>query len=215
MKSTKKRTMTNLRFPSSLWIILLWLITIIGTGGSCNESHKGTFVQLNVVLGPLIGADVSICPLTNLDLEIARGTTEDATEINKAGRVALEIPQEHREAPLFVHVEGGVDIDADDDGIRDPVPTSNVSTFEFVVPTAADLENMGVVVNPLLLFASRYLLDNLWVASAISEDFEPLSDPEAVRTVQRRIAKALLNEDVNGDNTIGWEDLVSFHPLID
>jgi hypothetical protein len=31
----------------------------------------------------------------------------------------------------------------------------------------------------------------------------------------RRVAKALIKEDVDGDGTIGWQDIVSFHPLTD
>ena len=183
-------------------------------GGGGDGSSNAT-VALNVVLGPLIGADVSVYPLNNPSLEIARGITEDATDIEEAGWVHLEIAPEYQKIPLYLRIKGGIDIDANDDGIRDSETDGYDATYKFVLPPASDLKDIKVVANPLILLASRYFFDNLWVSSAIKSDYEPRSDPEAVRTIQRRIARAFLKEDVDGDGIIGWQDLNKFHPLLD
>lgn len=75
--------------------------------------------------------------------------------------------------------------------------------------------------NPLLLFATDYVFENIDSAatplggSNLPPGYDPAEDPESVRTVLRRVAKAIISEDINGDGIIDWQDLVSFHPLTD
>ena len=214
MKKARNRFINNLPYLFLVGVIAFGLMTIVGTGGGGGGGSR-TIIQLNVVMGPIVGANVFVYPLDNRNLEIASGITEDSEDINEAGHVSLEIPPEYSETPLLLRVIGGVDIDTDDDGVRDAEPTDNDITLEVAVPTAAELEGMRVVANPLLLYASGYVLSNFQGESNIPEGYEPATDPEAVRNVLRRVAKALLKEDIDGDGTIDWQDIVSFHPLTD
>jgi hypothetical protein len=227
MKGKKRQQL--LRYLYLMIMSILGIIVIIssggGGGGGGDGSDGGTettgagsdIIELNVVLGPLVEAGISVMPLSLEETEIANGTTLDADDLAEAGYVSFEIPEVYRETPLLVRTAGGKNIDANDDGVRDAEPTviGNNINFDFAFPTAADLEDTSIVANPLVLFASPYVTGLLYEDSNLPEDYEPEQDPEAVRTVMRRVAKALVKEDVDGDGTIDWQDIVSFHPLTD
>jgi hypothetical protein len=225
----EKQDMFRWRYGFFLMIFLIGTLLIIGSGGgggggdsSSESSDSGTettgagseIIELSAVLGPIVGADVDVAPLDNLDNIITAGTTEDADDLNDAGRVSLEIPAGYTNTPLYVRVSGGVDIDVQDDGIRDGTPTDNDVDFYFAVPTQSDLEGMTVVANPLLWYASKYVISGVEGGSNLPAGYEPSTDPEAVRTVMHRVAAALIEEDVDGDGVISWEDIVTFHPLV-
>ena len=192
MNKARNGFIKTLPYLCLVGVIALGLMTIVGTGGgggagdTDTSSAGGGVIQLNVVMGPIVGANVFVYPLDNRDLEIASGVTEDSEDITEAGHVSLEIPPEYSETPLLLLVIGGVDIDADDDGVRDTEPTNNDITLEFAFPTPDDLEDLQIVANPLLLFASSYVLRDLW-------GDETITDPEEIRIIMRRVAKALIH----------------------
>jgi hypothetical protein len=193
-----------------------------GGGGSSSESSdSGTettgagseIIELSAVLGPIVGASVWVSPINDTGNLLASGTSGDSDDITEAGRVSLEISSVYADTPLYVNVSGGVDIDANDDGVRDDTPTENDITLEFAVPTSADLEGMSIVANPLLLYASYYIFDNIF--GEATESVDDFSDPETIRTLMQIVARALIEQDVDGDGTIDWQDIISFHPLVD
>ena len=118
MKKARNRFINNLPYLFLVGVIALGLMTIVGTGGGGGGGSR-TIIQLNVVMGPIVGANVFVYPLDNRNLEIGSCVTEDSEDIKEAGHVSLEIPPEYSETPLLLRVIGGVDIDADDDGVRD------------------------------------------------------------------------------------------------
>ncbi|PLX92195.1 MAG: hypothetical protein C0621_09930 [Desulfuromonas sp.] len=165
---------------------------------------------LNVVLGPIIGAEITVSPLYSHDEVILSGTTQDDEDLDRAGWVQwdqYEMPEGYNETPLYLVVTGGVDIDANDDRVRDPVPTPNDIRLEFVLPTTDELSDLQIIANPLLEYANRYVFINTYN--------ETERTPEEIRTILRRIAKSLIREDVDGDGEIGWKDILRFHPLAD
>lgn len=197
-----------------LMIIILFLINACGSsGGSGNsDSADDSFGALhaNVVMGPVVGATVRLAPLEDRNNFFTTGTTEDADDLNAAGGIVIDaIPEAYLDTPLFVHVSGGTDIDADDDGVRDPETTENGIVLEFAIPTATDLSGLtlNTVFNPLLLFASDYVFQN------IDSGYEP--SVENVKIVLRRVARAILSADIDGDGAINWQDIICFHPLED
>ena len=222
-----------------LFVIIFGLIAIIGVGcgggggdgggnggdgggdGGGSSSDGTQVLRLDVILGPIVGGTVNVYPLTDMSNLLGSGITEDSDDIDEAGRVDLTIPEGYDETPLYVTVEGGVDIDADDDGNRDTEPTDNDITLKFVFPTPDDIEDLQIVANPLLIFASEYVLENVW------NDYETITDPEEVRMIMELVAKALIwndfdndgevdqDEDVKVDGVIDWKDIVSFNPLED
>jgi hypothetical protein len=198
------------------------LVTIIASGG-CGDGggDSGTetqgagsdIIEITAVMGPIIGANVWIAPINEQDHMLASGITEDSEDLNEAGHVSLEVPEEYGETPLYIRVDGGVDIDVNDDGVRDQTPTSNDITLEFAVPTPADIEGMTIVANPLLLYASRHVIRN--VRGDVPTGVDDFSNPLTIRTLMKRVAKALIQEDVDGDGTVDWQDIISFHPITD
>jgi hypothetical protein len=229
--SDKNKSSLLLVLLSTTVVFAFGLICIIGSGGGGggggnvgdvgDESDGGAetigdgseIIEIKAVMGPIVGATVWVAPINDMNNFLASGITEDSGDINEAGHVTLEIPPEYAEIPLYVQVNGGVDIDADDNGVRDNVPTDNDITLEFAVPTPEDLEGMAIVANPLLLYASYHVIENVWGEAVTTVD--DFSDPETIMTLMRNVARALIKEDVDGDGSIDWQDIISFHPLID
>lgn len=172
-------------------------------------------LDIGAILGPLVGGFVSVRLLEQPDLEIVAGVTLDAPLLTDAGRVSLDVPQEYKEKPLLIKIAGGQNVDADDDGRRDASPVPNTAELEFVVSSAAELSGFRINLNPLLLIATRYVRDNLWSSASISPNYTAPATGEQIRSLQDKIARALLNNDVNGDGHIDWKDLLSFHSLTD
>lgn len=194
------------------FILLPFIATNCGGGGSSpgaesDSEASSTNINLNVVLGPIVGATIRVAPLNDRTNILFSGVTEDADDIGTAGSVPLSIPLQYSNVPLYITANGGADIDADDDGIRDDEPTENNTLLEFAVPNSDDLENFRIVANPLLKFASKYALAQVDKVTDITS--------ENVRTILRRVAKALIVADIDGDNLIDWTDITSFHPLFD
>jgi hypothetical protein len=183
-------------------------------GGTETVGAGGEIIELKAVMGPIVDADVDIAPLDNTNNIIAYGTTQDSDDLNEAGSVSVTLPEGYSGTPLYIRVSGGQDIDVADDGIRDETPTPNDVSFEFAVPTPEDLEGMRIVANPLLLYASPYVIAGLSTATNLPEGYEPNTDPEAVRLVMKRVARAIIEQDVSGDGKVDWEDIVVFDPLI-
>lgn len=201
---------------SLLMVVLSGLIFM-----SCSGSDGGSTVTFNVVMGPIVDAEFSITTLKDPETVIRSGLTEDAPELAEAGRISILEISEITDTPLLVTITGGFDVDVDDDGVRDDTPTPNETALQFVLPSPSDLETLRVVANPLLLFATDAVFQaidsaaNPFGDSNLPPDYDPAADPESVRTVLRRVARAIIAEDVDGDGQIDWQDMVTFHPLTD
>lgn len=207
--------------------------TIVFSGCGGGGSGQSTKFKAQVVMGPIIGANVSVyraddqfdTSTTQPATPIAVGLTRDGTPLANAGGFEVSIPLENLEEPLYIVVSGGVDIDVDDDGVRDEEYTENTIRFEFMVPSANDLANLRLTTkfNPLLLLASGYAIGNLYDEGEVSN--------EGIKMVLRSVAKAFLTgedqdgdglvddldgdgfpDDINSDGHIDWQDIVTFNP---
>jgi len=205
-----------------LWdgkLVALSTLIFMSCGGS--GSGSGSTVTFNVVMGPIVDAYFTISTLEDPDTILREGTTQDAQDLTEAGSISIIEISEISDLPLLVTVTGGYDVDANDDGIRDDTPTPNETALQFVLPSPSDLETLRVVANPLLLFATEAVFQaidsaaNPFGDSNLSPDYDPAADPESVRTVLRRVARAIIADDVDGDGQIDWQDIVTFHPLAD
>lgn len=196
-------------------VAMLALLSCGGSGGG------GTTVTFNVIMGPIVEADFTITTLQDRDTVLRSGITQDAPDLAQAGRITVTEITEIADMPLLVTITGGADVDADDDGVRDDSPTPNQTTLYFVVPSPTDLATLQVVANPLLLFATDAVFEAIDNAADpfgdtnLPADYDPAADPESIRTLLRRVARAIIAEDVNGDGQVDWQDLVTFHPLVD
>jgi hypothetical protein len=221
--------------PSLFWVLLSLSVIVVfglfciigsggGGGGGGGSDDGGTettgagsdIIELKAVMGPIIDATVTVTPLNDTSNTITTGITRDDNDINNAGYVSLTIPAGYSNTPLYIKVEGGFDIDVDDDGIRDEVLTENDVFFEFAVPTPSDISETVVIANPILLIASDHVLGNiLWWEADEYQVYNPTTDPEALKILMRRVAVSFLSEDVDGDGSIDWQDIVAFNPLTD
>jgi len=205
---------------------------LLGCGGGSSQPTQKFRAQ--VVMGPIIGADVFVYSTkdrvdsmeTGQEIDpIAIGSTRYDDLLENAGWFEIEIPLDHLEEPLYVVVSGGVDIDADDNGVEDEKYTENTINFEFLVPSAHNFANLKLTTkfNPLLLYASQYAIDNLFDQGEISN--------EEIIKVLRSVAKAFLigedkdgdgnvddldgdglPDDINSDGHVDWKDIVTFNP---
>lgn len=214
------------------FIITLSFCSLTGCSGGSGQPTQN--FQAQVVMGPIIGADVFVYRTkdrvdsieTGLEVDpIAIGKTRDDDSLDNAGWFEVEIPLKHLEEPLYVVVSGGYDIDADDNGVEDEEYTYNTINFEFLVPSAHNFANLRLTTkfNPLLLHASQYAIGNLFDQGEISN--------EEIIKVLRSVAKAFLigedrdgdgnvddldgdglPDDINSDGHVDWKDIVTFNP---
>lgn len=149
-------------------------------------------------LGSLANATVSVADAELTDVAVASGTTDGN------GRFAIIMPTESANAPgklYLVTVRGGNDIDANDDGVLDPVPTPNLGALRA-------LATREMIVNGNV---------NLSVLSDLAYQFIGTGsvDPGTTPADLDNIAKQLLTGpggDINGDGKINYQDLLAFYP---
>ncbi len=101
-------------------------------------------------------------------------------------------------------VNGGNDIDADDDGVLDAVPTLNLGSIHAVVDEKT-LKNENFKVNILTEVAFQLTKEFMHEDLNVTLLQEKLDD----------IATRLLKEDVNGDEVIDYKDILAWQPIHD
>ncbi len=139
------------KFSKYLAVFVISLLVLVGCGGSSGGDFKGgnqtgngnnttkTYTldknSNHAIMGPLRGAVVNVYRLSDLNKSIAKTVTGKFGDFN----ITLDksIPSDEL---LLVTVSGGMDIDSNDDGILDSVPTINKGKIHGLV-TKYDLEN--------------------------------------------------------------------------
>jgi len=115
----------------SIFLIMLMFLTGCGGGNSDGGSgdNPAEVVTGLALLGPLSGAEVAVYQYDDLDNPIYSTTTSESTVISEAG--LFDVPENSlQDSMLYViAISGGQDIDADDDGVIDALPTDNIGTL--------------------------------------------------------------------------------------
>jgi len=107
-------------------VMLLFLMSCAGSGSgddpqSAPDREK---YSCQAILGPIVGATVELYRATDISLgPLCTVTTTDDPDIDLSG--FMDIPADYlRDDGFYLLVaQGGEDIDPDDDGIRDSVPS--------------------------------------------------------------------------------------------
>ncbi|MHC4859597.1 MAG: LVIVD repeat-containing protein, partial [Planctomycetota bacterium] len=155
------------------------------------------------ILGPIAGARVEIHPLANLEGgPIFVGTTTTGA-IDDAGRVELNPAAYSDDALYLVVVSGGEDIDVDDDGVADDVPTP-VAGKVHAVMTGAQIKAGDWRVSVLTEVAYQSILYLLQAGY----------DDAAILEALDQAASRLVKSDVTGDGKVDSDDLNKWDPLL-
>ena len=147
------------------------------------------------MLGPLAGATVEV--FTPSDLKNSMTTTVS----DSLGGFTLNNTESLDDNEYYlIGVSGGNDLDADDDGNLDNVPTKNEGTIYGLV-LGSDIKSGEINITAISDIAWRYIERNLHAMS--NNDIERrLND----------IATILFASDITGDGKITKKELLSFNP---
>lgn len=148
-------------------------------------------------LGPLSGASVTVSPWLQRNNVLIFSTTSSNGAFNLN---TSNLPAEFDSQLLVVSVSGGDDIDANDDGILDAVPTPNTGTL-YALVRGSDLKSRSVAVTLL--------------SEAIFRSVQGQGDTvlqEAIERSMEEIAYQLFDNDLDNDGFISYGDVLSFNP---
>jgi formylglycine-generating enzyme required for sulfatase activity len=148
------------------------------------------------VLGPLAGAAVRVYRLNDLETPVYEITTDGDGYFDTGATGAN--PSEY----VLVAVSGGMDTDADDDGIPDAVPTPNAGTIHALM-TAYRFASGGFQVTALSDIAWRY-----------TENLVGEVDGSGLKIRLDDLAGNFFVSDLNGDGEIDAGDLLAFLPAV-
>ncbi|MCD6259475.1 MAG: hypothetical protein J7J31_07720 [Helicobacteraceae bacterium] len=162
--------------------------------------------------GPIRGADFSIYTLDGYRTQssIYDGVTSYGETLYDAGEV--DIPQgilETLEDEIFyvIKVQGGEDIDRDDDFTIDTIPTQNLGKA-YALIKGEDIKNTGFKINILTTVAFT-LLEDMIQKDATAQQLEEKIKEIASRLLRYKIYPQ--SEELNISN----EDLIAWLPAID
>ncbi|HEY5717049.1 MAG TPA: SUMF1/EgtB/PvdO family nonheme iron enzyme [Motiliproteus sp.] len=160
-------------------------------------------------LGPLAGSTIVAYRLTDLGIPVEGPflANTDSTDLDAAGTFQLTLANggsdSNNDIPdsewILVLAQGGVDIDANDDGVLDTQPTTNNGTV-FGLAQARDWRQGSAGLSALSDIAWQYAKDTV-------------ADPRALATRLDLIARWLIATDINNSGTIDYQDLLAFDPL--
>lgn len=182
---------------------------ISGTGGP-SRAEKEKPEEGRAVLGPIVGATVSIRDIEDINTIACSATTTDHADLARAGAISFEAPCIYASHIYLVTVSGGDDIDFDDSGERDTTPTPNRGEFR-------------------ALLTGEQLLQNDWKTNALTESVfqalqyslqqlaqDPASvDIEAIISTIDGLAAQFISADLNGDGIVNRFDIAQWHPVED
>ncbi|MEJ2620561.1 MAG: hypothetical protein P8163_09935 [Candidatus Thiodiazotropha sp.] len=188
------------------FLFLLVLFTGCGSDSentSEEENGNQTFTS-QAMLGPVVGAEVSIYNATDLESGLlCRTQTKDSEAIDLAGKIELPADCVDEDGIYLLLISGGLDIDADDDGQIDQTATEVQGRFHTLLSGSQLLSGraMATVLTEAAYQNVRYLL-----AAGANKD-------QLIQSLDIS-ARNLLNQDLNGDLIINHLDLAQWHPRL-
>jgi hypothetical protein len=156
--------------------------------------------QGKVMLGPVAGATVSVFALNDTDTPLCETQTTGGTDLDSAGR--FDIPEGciSPGQEFMIVASGGMDIDADDDGVLDDTAT----------------EVKGQV---RALLSSDELTRDGWQLNALTESvYQSVkfqlegADRAEIQSLKESAARRLLSDSIDGDGTIDYSDVLNWNP---
>jgi hypothetical protein len=190
-------------FTSHIEIIGQYIYLI---GNSLSQLPLPTFptidsLQGEIVIGRIAGANVTIHSLDNRNgAALCSAVSSDELDLLDSGRVTLPLSCTDNGGLFIVSSSGGNDIDNDNDGVRDTVPSVVAGTMRAIV-SANELTQPGWRLSPMSEAAYQLVANQLDTIN--SQDLiEKLNIAAAV----------LLDTDLNSDGEINRKDLLYWNP---
>ncbi len=185
----------------SLLFITVVLLLLSGCGGTNESSSISPSIETyeintstnNALMGPLKGAIVNVYSLDDFNNSI------ESTQTGTLGSFTLSLANLPDTQLLLVSISGGVDVDANDDGILDATPTINKGTIR-ALATASDLKNGRVNVSLLSEVVCKYV-EHLF-GNIDQADLE-----QAMNAVSAKLMKA------QEQTVVSYRDINSFIPI--
>lgn len=154
------------------------------------------------VLGPLVSSTVSVFNYNQLETPIFTSTTTNSNQIDEAGQFIIPDDLLQDDHLYVIVVSGGSDIDADDDGLIDDIPTPNLGTLHLAA-TGRHIKAKDYSVNILTELAfqhAAYLIHS-------RQPVQMILDEMSNRT------KKLIKRDIDGNETLDIQDLMAWDPV--
>jgi len=194
--------------PIYLLIFVALFLQACGGGGSGNSDPDASSAELNgrAILGPISNAKVYVYCQNDLSEPIAsiKTTSFDGQNYDKTGMFTVKVPETCSYYTL--EIDGGEDIDYDDNGIADTKSVKNNGKFRALVFNTNPGNNVSV--NAISEISYQALKAN----GKLSSDSTNVS---SLKNNLNTLAETMINQDINGDNKIDYNDILSFNPLED
>lgn len=117
-----------------LLCLLGLLMTLIISGCGWENGSSAPSSINRVILGPIAGATVHVFQLTDLSNPVETVTTSKGTGFQTDGSFALSLQGISDDELVLLVATGGEDLDANDDGVPDEIPTANNGTIHALAP---------------------------------------------------------------------------------
>ena len=190
-----------MKFSRVAIVVVLFLYSLFfvgcGSGGLGGSIFGGGSSQ--VLLGPIIGASVTAYRISDLSKSIEGPviTSTDVSSLEKAGLFSLNLNGIPDNELILVTIEGGEDIDADDDGVIDVAYTKNNGTIKLVAK-ASDIRTGNLKAN---------IFTDIIARQAVEDGAITVAELDSM-------VRQVLN-DVNGDGVVDLDDALVFNPRLD
>lgn len=161
-----------------------------------NEEISG-----RALLGPLNGATVTFFQTTDLRNPIYETVTGEDDDLELGGVFPIPTEMLQDDALYIVEVRGGVDIDADDDGVLDHAAMPNNGIIRLVA-SGERLKKGDVIINILTELVYQKVAYQLFTDTPLDTVIEEMD----------RCARLLLTDDLNNDAVVDQNDLSYWHP---
>lgn len=190
--------------PLFLTAFLCGLAVLAGCSSEQSApSPTPTEVSGRIVLGPVVGADVEIFELGNLETPLCRATTTFGKVLENAGHFHFKSSCVDPSKNYLIVSTGGVDIDVDDNSIIDEQPTEVHGKVHAII-TGRNLTQGTLKITALtesLFQAFQYKR----LESLTSSEFQAIYDSVSAEYLMR---------DLNGDSAIDANDVLAWDPVL-
>ncbi len=200
-------------------LIIFLTLNIVACGSGENKSltqektatqqlfkEKENIILAHATLGSLSLATVEIYEKSSNTLLYKGLTTKgDGKDVESAGLIemAQEDFEKIKNRLLIIKINGGLDIDANDDNIWDSNPTQNGGEIHAIVDSST-LAKKTFKINILTEI----------VYQDVKEKIKTLSNMQTIRLLDEK-SKTLLNIDINHDGKIDNKDILKWNPILD
>ncbi len=200
-------------------LIIFLTLNIVACGSGENKSltqekratqqlfkEKENIILAHATLGSLSLATVEIYEKSSNTLLYKGLTTKgDGKDVESAGLIemAQEDFEKIKNRLLIIKINGGLDIDSNDDNIWDSNPTQNGGEIHAIVDSST-LAKKTFKINILTEI----------VYQDVKEKIKTLSNMQTIRLLDEK-SKTLLNIDINHDGKIDNKDILKWNPILD